>query len=362
MWLLFILIGHLMVTVARLVGRGGVRGVAAESLAVKHQLLIMERSQRRGPNLTAWDRLILGFCTLLMSPRRLRRIAVVLKTSTLLRLHRAMVKRKYQLLYSSGRRRRPGPKGPSRELIDAVVEMKRRNPHFGCRKIAEQIASAFGVDINKDVVRRILIRYHRPAPGGDGPSWLAVIARSKDSLWSVDLFRCESILLRSYWVMVVMDVFTRRIVGFGVAAAHLDGPQACRMFNRAIAKQSLPKYLSSDHDPLFRFHRWLANLRVLEVDEIKTVPGTPRSHAFVERLIGTIRREFLDKTLFWGQGDLEHKLETYQAYYNRYRCHTGLAGLTPAQRSGAPSPPTAHLDTYRWRRHCHGLFQTPAAA
>jgi hypothetical protein len=57
--------------------------------------------------------------------------------------------------------------GPSRKLIDAVVEMKRRNPHFGCRKIAEQIVSALGIDINKDVVRRILLRYYRPAPGGD---------------------------------------------------------------------------------------------------------------------------------------------------------------------------------------------------
>jgi len=61
----------------------------------------------------------------------------------------------------------------------------------------------------------------------------------------------------------------------------------------ACITQTLPKRLSSDNDPLFRFHRWLANLRVLEVDEIKTVPGAPRSHAFVERLIGTIRREFL---------------------------------------------------------------------
>jgi transposase InsO family protein len=95
--------------------------------------------------------------------------------------------------------------------------------------------------------------------------------------------------------MVVMDVYTRRIIGFGVAAADLDGVRVCRMFNRAIALQTLPKHLSSDHDPLFRFHRWRANLRVLEVDEIKTIPGTPRSHAFVERLIGTIRREFLDR-------------------------------------------------------------------
>ena len=240
--------------------------------------------------------------------------------------------------------------------------MKRRNPRFGCRKIAEQISSAFGIEINKDTVRRILIQHYRPLPGGDGPSWFTVIGHATDSLWSVDLFRCESILLRSFWVMVVMDVFPRRIIGFGVAAANLDGPVVCRMFNRAIAKQRPPRYLSSDHDPLFRFHRWLANLRVLGVDEIKAIPCTPRSHAFVERLIGTVRREYLDRTLFWNQSDLERKLDNYKAYYNQHRCHSGLAGATPAQRSGAAPPTIANLQSYRWRQHCNALFQTPIAA
>jgi putative transposase len=216
--------------------------------------------------------------------------------------------------------------------------------------------------INKDVVRRILIRHNRLVPGGDGPSWLTVIGHAKDSLWSVDFFRCESILLKSYWIMVVMDVFTRRIIGFGVATADLGVPVICRMFNRAIAKQAPPKYLSSDHDPLFRFHRWLANLRILEVDEIKAIPCTPRSHAFVERLIGTLRREYLDRTLFWNQSDLERKLENYKAYYNQHRCHTGLAGATPAERSGVPAQPIAQLESYAWRQHCNGLFQTPTAA
>jgi putative transposase len=203
--------------------------------------------------------------------------------------------------------------------------MKRRNFRFGCRKIAEQISRAFAVEINKDVVRRIFIRHYRPVPGGDGPSWLTVIGHAKDSLWSVDLFRCESILLKNYWIMVVMDVFTRRIIGFGVAAANLDGPAIYRTFNRAIAKPTPPRYLSSDHDPLFRFHRWLANLRVLEVDEIKAIRCTPRAHTFVERLIGTMRREYLDRTLFWNQNDLGRKLATYKAYYN----------LTPVpQRAG----------------------------
>jgi transposase InsO family protein len=162
--------------------------------------------------------------------------------------------------------------------------------------------------------------------------------------------------------MIVMDVFTRRIIGFGVASANLDGPVVCWMFNGAIANQRLPRYLSSDHDLLFRFHRWLANLRILEVDEIKAIPCAPRSHAFIERLIGTVRLEYLDQLLFWNRSDLERKLESYKTYYNRHRCHSGLAGTTPAERNGAPPPPIARLDSYRWRQHCNGLFQTPMAA
>ena len=83
-----------------------------------------------------------------------------------------------------------------------------------------------------------------------------------------------------------MDQFTRRIIGFGVHCGTADGVALCRMFNRAIRGYSLPKYLSSDHDPLYRFDQWQANRRVLGVTEIKTVPYVPLSHPFVERLIG----------------------------------------------------------------------------
>ena len=82
------------------------------------------------------------------------------------------------------------------------------------------------------------------------------------------------------------------------------------MFKQAIRGASLPKYLSSDHDPLYRFHQWRANLRILGVTEIKTVPCIPWSHPFIERLIGTIRRECLDQLLFWTATDLETKLSS----------------------------------------------------
>ncbi len=82
----------------------------------------------------------------------------------------------------------------------------------------------------------------------------------KDSLWSIDFFRVESITLKSYWVMVLMDQCTRKIVGFATHQGDLTGMVVCCMFNGILSKKSLPKRLSSDHDPLFQFHRWQTNL------------------------------------------------------------------------------------------------------
>jgi len=175
------------------------------------------------------------------------------------------------------------------------------------------------------------------------------------------LFRCESAILRTHWVLVVMDKFTRRIIGFGVHRGAVDGVALCCMFRRAIRGKILPKYLSSDHDPLYRFHQWKANLRVLEVTEIKTVPYVPLSHPFVERLIGTLRREYFDRTLFWTTADLEAKLIDFQHYYNGHRTHAGLEGGVPEPGAGGSASPI-DFKSYRWRRHCRGLYQTPIAA
>ena len=113
-----------------------------------------------------------------------------------------------------------------------VAAMKRRNPIWGCPRIAHQIALAFDVPINKDVVRRILVARYKPNPDSAGPSWLTVLGHAKDSR-SLDLFRCESAVLRTHWILVVMDQCTRRIVGFGVQRGVVDGGALCRLFNRA---------------------------------------------------------------------------------------------------------------------------------
>src|SRR5450759_5354325 len=80
------------------------------------------------------------------------------------------------------------------------------------------------------------------------------------------------------------------------------------------------------------------------------------------RLIGTIRREFLDHVLIWNAIDLERKLDEFRIYYNENRVHQSLSGSTPRERSGEPPPAHAVLDHYAWRHHCRGLFQMPIAA
>src|SRR5215510_14870414 len=165
---LLMLAVHLLATIAKLLRPGGVRAVVAESLLLKHQLVISSRGRQRAPNLNSFDRFVLGLGSLFVPARRFSKLAVVLKPRTLLRFHEALKKRKYRRLFSSGGRRRPGPKGPSKELIDTIVEFKRRNPRVGCPRIAQEIAHAFGIDIDKDIVRRVLANHYRPEAGTDG--------------------------------------------------------------------------------------------------------------------------------------------------------------------------------------------------
>ncbi|MDX2419207.1 MAG: phospholipase D-like domain-containing protein [Xanthomonadales bacterium] len=176
-----------------------------------------------------------------------------------MKFHNLLKQRKYRPLYSSaGSKRKPGPKGPSAELIQAIIEMKQRNPRFGCPRIAQQIKKTFGTNIDKDVVRRILAVHYRPGRGNAGPSWLSFLGHTKDSPWSIDLFRCESILLNSHWVLVVMDQFTRRIIGFGVHAGDLCHYSLQVLDYRNQEMRSFEKETSSRRGtrPMSMLYRW----------------------------------------------------------------------------------------------------------
>lgn len=237
---IFVYVASVLCVFARLLGPGGARAIVAENLLLRQQLLVLCRARNRAPNLLSSDRFLLGFWSLFLGPARILRNAIAIRPSTLLRFHQCLVRRKYRALFTSMKRGKPGPKGPSEDLIRAIVDIKHRNPRFGCPRIALIISRTFGVEIDGNVVRRVLMQHYRPNSGGSGPSWLTLLGHMKDSFWSVDLFRCESMTLKSHWVLVVMDHYTRRIIGFGVHAGAVDGPALCRMFNRILGNATPP--------------------------------------------------------------------------------------------------------------------------
>ena len=351
-----------IVLLARLSRPGGQSWLVAEHLLLRQQLLLVRRKTSRAPRLSLLDRLVFAVTTLFVHSSRLPKLSIVVAHSTLLHLHRALVNRKYSRLFSH-KNRKPGPKGPSTELIALIVGIKVKNPNYGCPKIALLATRLLGESVSEQRVRRILRKHFKNQPGGPGPSWLSAIGIAKDALWSVDLFCCESILLQTHWVMVVMDHYTREIIGTSVVAGSMSGADVCRMF-ASIRRRSgrTPRHLSTDHDPLFKFHQWQANLRVLEIDEIKTVPETPRSHPFIERVIGTIRREYLDETLFWNDGDLTAKLDRFVTYYDEARVHSSISGETPRGLSGHGVVGKINIQSYAWKSYCNGRFSIPIAA
>ena len=101
---------------------------------------------------------------------------------------------------------------------------------------------------------------------------------------------------------------------------------------------------------------------MLDIEELKSIPFVPRSHPFIERLIGTLRREYLDRTFFWNGVDLHSKLDRFATYYNQRRVHAGLSGQTPVERCGTTAAEPANLDRFAWRSDCSDLFHTPIAA
>jgi hypothetical protein len=145
---LLILFVHFITPLARLASPGAAPSVIAESILAKHQLLILNRSPERAPNLRPWDRIVAGWCALFIRPSRLIRSVIALKTVNPAALSPDTDKRKYRLLFSRKRRRKPGPQGPSKELIDAIVATKQHNPFWGCPRIAQRIALAFGIPVD----------------------------------------------------------------------------------------------------------------------------------------------------------------------------------------------------------------------
>jgi putative transposase len=180
--IIFWLVASFLTSFIKLLRPGGTKALLAEHLLLKQQLLVFTRARQRAPNLSSTHRVLIEFWSLFLNPGRITKSAVCIRPSTLLKFHHCLIRRKYQRLFSFPSQTKPGLKGPSEALIRAIVELKRRNPRFGCPRIALIISRIFGITIDKHLVRRVLLKHVAPEFSGGGPSWLTFLGQTKDSL------------------------------------------------------------------------------------------------------------------------------------------------------------------------------------
>jgi putative transposase len=345
--------------IAKLCGPGGVRAVIAENFLLKQQLIVLRRARQRAPNLLRRDRLVCGFWSLFLSAGRIRKVAALRRSS---RFTRRWSVASAAVCFHRGRApRSPDRKGRMRHSLRPSSNSRRAilaSAVHESRVSSRAPSGSTSTRTSCTACWRNIIALLPAAPDlrGCRSSATPETACGASTL-SLRVDRAPDLLGCSW-------SWTRSRVASSAWASHggaITGADLCRMFNAAIHGQGAPRHLSTDHDPLFEAHRWRANLRILEINEIKTVPYAPRSHPFVERLIGTMRREFPDHVLFWNAGDLERKLREFQTDYNAARSHASLDGHPPLTFAGGhsirwPLPispmcvgsPTAGTSSSRW--------------
>jgi putative transposase len=147
---------HFLSAIALLCRPGGTKSLIAENLALKQQLLVLKRLRNGSPKTQTFDRLVLGFLASLIQPNRIEQISIVFKPARILKIHQALVKRKYKLIFSNKIKikRKRDCKPPSDEVIQLALQLKNKNPSFGYTRISMQIFQAFGIDISPWAVGR----------------------------------------------------------------------------------------------------------------------------------------------------------------------------------------------------------------
>jgi putative transposase len=285
---------------------------------LRHENQVLRRQAGGRPRWDHTDRLWLTALSRLVNRRRWAEIFPVTPT-TILRWHRSLVARKWTFT----ERRRPGRPSTGASIKTLIPRMARENPSWGHRRIQGELAR-LGYAIAASTVWEIL---HTagidPAPRRAGPTWRQFLAAQAHAILACDFLVAETVLLKRLYVLVFIEHGTRRLHLAGVTA-HPTGAWALQQARNLVMDLgddlAALRFLIHDRDPLFT----TAFGEVFKAEElriIKTLPKTPRMNAICERLIGTLRRELLDRTLIIGERHLTLVLSEYLAHYNASRPH-----------------------------------------
>jgi putative transposase len=308
-----------------------------EILVLRHQLRVLQRTAGR-PQLRTVDRVLLAAASRAI-PRD-RWVAFLVTPSTLLRWHRELVRRKWTYR-RIGRRGRP-PIDP--EVRALILCLARENPRWGCVRIEGELQK-LGLRVSATTVRTLL-RTARlgPAPRRAGPTWTEFLRAQAEGIISCDFFSVETAWLRTLYVLVFIELGSRRI-HVSPSTAHPDSTwvtqQARNLALGLDARTSSVRFLIRDHDAKFS-RSFDAVVRSEGARVIVTPIQAPNANAHAERVIQTIRAECLDWTLILGRRHLDRTLRTYAEHYNRQRPHRALGLASPLVETLVPVPVSTH--------------------
>ncbi len=295
-----------------------------ENLALRHQIGVLQRSVRKRPRLTPLDRLLWVWLFAIWSDWR-SALAIV-QPETVIAWHRKSFRLFWTWKIRLGKAGRPTV---SREVLHLIRRMCRDNPSWGAPRIHGELLK-LGIIIAESSVSKYMVRCRKPP----SQTWRTFLENHAKQLVSIDFFTVPTLRFQVLYVFLVLAHDRRRILHFNVTA-HPTAEWTGQQLREAFPFAQLPRYLLRDRDAIFG-DDFREQERDLGIREVLSAPRSPWQRAYVERVIGSIRRECLDHVIVFHETSLRRILASYFDYYHRSRTHLSLGKDSPEPRSIQP--------------------------
>jgi len=294
-----------------------------EIAALRHQLSLYQRAQRR-PAISSSDRLLWSILARLW--RSWRGALFIVQPRTVILWQRKRFRDYWRGLSRGDCRGRPVI---SLELRRLIRRMWQANPTWGSPRIVGEL-QMLGIDVAKSTVEKYRPKLHKPT----SPSWRTFLKQHMRDTVAIDFFTVPTARLRVLFVLVVLAHDRRRVVYFNVTE-HPTAEWTAQQLVEAFSWGSPPRYLLRDRDAIYG-NRFRKRVRGLGMRDRPIAPRSPWQNPYVERVIGSIRRECLDHVIALNERHLKRLLRGYFAYYHQWRPHRSLAMDSPDGRPFHP--------------------------
>src|SRR5215471_17800170 len=290
-----------------------------EMLALRHQIVVLQRQIPR-PKLKSTDRLFWMVLSQFWS--RWRSALWIVKPATVIDWHRRGFRRYWTRKVRHGRPGRPCVPNETRELIRTL---SRDNVGWGAPRIHSELLK-LGIQISESSVSKYMVRHPKPP----SQSWRTFLKNHAPQLVSVDFFTVPTAFFQVLFVFIVIQHDRRRLVHFNVTA-HPTAEWTGRQILEAFPFATAPKYMLRDRDRIYG-ETFCEQVAVMNIKEVLSAPRAPWQRAYVERVIGSIRRECLDPVIILDEDGLRRVLSCYLRYYHKSRLHLSIDKDSPDPR------------------------------